>query len=372
MKKMINYFKELNRERNRKTHELKRRVKLYALSKRINNKKNKNIHLPAIKRVLFPFVDLGIGDAVCHTGIWDKLKNAGYTVQIIAEERNRDLFEKLDCVDDVYIIDLNQIDRFEHIETDLVISLYSWMKRKELFNMQIMAKLNYKYSMSFGGWMTNPYNVNISVDNEFHITLPQQKILDTLSVDSSGIRYSLPFLQEHDDNINDYLSKYRDKEIIVINPFASVGERSLTLDQLETLAVGLAKARNAYIFIIGEKNKLANIKIQNDNISVSIFNSLWDAIFLVKKADLVISVDTAIVHIACVFRKKMIAIYYTMLLDHNEALQGNKIFAPHGENSRQLIFDKHKNKINVDVVLAEALSLLATNAESDLKEKMPA
>lgn len=37
------------------------------------------------------------------------------------------------------------------IETDLVISHYSWMKRKELFNTLLLRKVNYKYAVGFGG-----------------------------------------------------------------------------------------------------------------------------------------------------------------------------------------------------------------------------
>ncbi|MGU3414934.1 glycosyltransferase family 9 protein [Enterobacteriaceae bacterium C34A] len=372
MKKIIRYFKELNRERNRKTHELKRRVKLYTLSRKVNSNITKNLHLPEIKRILFPFVDLGIGDAVCHTGIWKKLKDAGYTVQIIAEERNRALFEKLDCIDEIYIADIRHINSLPHVETDLVISLYSWMKRKELFNTQLLMNINYKYAMSFGGWMTRPYNISIPLEHDFHITHPQQKILDALQVDSSELHYSLPLLRAHDDAIDNYLSAYSNKKIIVINPFASVGERSLSLSELEALATGLAKTQNSHIFIIGEKSKLQTIHIQHDDISISNFNSLWDAVSLIKKADLVISVDTAIVHIASAFDKKMLAIYYTMLLDHNQNLQGNRIFAPHSQNAVQLIFDKHNNKIDIEIVKTEALNLLNEKAGGIVNETVPA
>jgi len=372
MKKIIRYFKELNRERNRKTHELKRRVKLYTLSRKVSRNIAKDLHLPGIRRILFPFVDLGIGDAVCHTGIWKKLKDAGYTVQIIAEERNRALFEKLDCVDEVYIADIRNISSFMRVETDLVISLYSWMKRKELFNTQLLMNIDYKYAMSFGGWMTRPYNVNIPLEHDFHITEPQQKILAALGVNASDIHYSLPLLHAHDEAIDHYLSSHGDKKIIVINPFASVGERSLSLSQLETLATKLANTQNSHIFIVGEKSKLETIQIQHDDISVSIFNSLWDAVSLIKKADLIISVDTAVVHIGSAFNKKMLAIYYTMLLDHNQNLQGNRIFAPHSQNSVQLIFDKHKNKLDIDTVVTAALSLLNEKADTVVNETIPA
>ena len=162
MKKIIGYLKEINRQRNHKTKELKRRLKLLSLSRQLQDKRKEKIDVSSVKKILFPFVDLGIGDAVCHTGIWRNLKDAGYQLQVIVEERNRDLFEKMTYIDEVYVVDINNIKTMKDIETDLVISHYSWMKRKELFNTQILAKIHYKYAIGFGGWLEKPVMPPIS------------------------------------------------------------------------------------------------------------------------------------------------------------------------------------------------------------------
>ncbi|MFQ8718907.1 MAG: lipopolysaccharide heptosyltransferase family protein, partial [Enterobacter hormaechei] len=103
MKKIIGYLKEINRQRNYKTKELKRRLTLLSLSRQLHDKRQEKIDVSSVKRILFPFVDLGIGDAVCHTGTWRNLKDAGYQLQVIVEERNRDLFEKMTDIDEVYV-----------------------------------------------------------------------------------------------------------------------------------------------------------------------------------------------------------------------------------------------------------------------------
>lgn len=108
MKKIIGYLKEINRQRNYKTKELKRRLQLLSLSRQLQDKRQEKLTSPALK-ILFPFVDLGIGDAVCHTGTWRNLKDAGYQLQVIVEERNRDLFEKMTDIDEVYVVDINNI-----------------------------------------------------------------------------------------------------------------------------------------------------------------------------------------------------------------------------------------------------------------------
>ncbi|MCI1897571.1 MAG: lipopolysaccharide heptosyltransferase family protein [Enterobacter sp.] len=353
MKKLVGYLKEINRQRNHKTKELKRRIKLLSLSRQLQDKRREKIDTSNIKRILFPFVDLGIGDAVCHTGTWHALKQAGYTIQIVAEERNRDLFEKMADIDEVYIADVKNIDAMKPIETDLVISHYSWMKRKELFTTQLLRKINYKYAIGFGGWLAKPFNLMLPINSEFHITHPQKNILSALNVTPERLCYSLPALPEHERFIDSYLEPHAGKRIVVLNPFASVAERSLSIPQLHTLATEIVQSPDTQVFIIGEGGKLADLHFDNANITVCRFKSLWDAITLIKKADLVVSVDTAIVHIACAFDKKLIAIYFSMLLDHNKDYEGNTIFSPIGQNSEQLIYDKRNNKIDIEDIAAK-------------------
>lgn len=358
MKKIIGYLKEINRQRNHKTKELKRRLKLLSLSRQLQDKRYEDINIPSIKRILFPFVDLGIGDAVCHTGTWHSLKQAGYTLQVVVEERNRDLFEKISDIDEVYIADIKNIDAIKPIDTDLVISHYSWMKRKELFNTQLLHKIHYKYAIGFGGWLNKPYNLMLPVNSDFHITHPQKQILNALNVKPESLRYALPVLPEHEDFIDHYLQPYAGKKIVVLNPFASVDERSLSHVQLEKLANDIVQHPDTHVFIIGEGRKLADLRFDNANITVCRFSSLWDAITLIKKADLVVSVDTAIVHIACAFDKKLIAIYFSMLLDHNKNFEGNTIFSPIGQNAEQLIYDKRHNKIDIGSISSNVTSKL--------------
>lgn len=339
MKKLINHIKLLNRARNNKLKELKRKIKLMFLSWTMPKKsEDDNVEPAMIKKITFPFVDLGLGDAVCHTAIWQRLKNAGYVVQVIADERNRDFLQHLDCIDELIIVDLRDIRSVSSIQTDLVINLYSWLKRKELYNTRLLAKIKHRYAISVGGLLSRPYNIVIPAPENTHITRPQQRILELLNVDADNLRYSLPCLPHHDEFIHKYLSRYNGKKIIVVNPFASVDARSLSLNQLENLLQRLDQDDH-HIFIIGEKKKLENIDIESDSITICKFSSLWDAISLTIKADLVISVDTSIVHIACAFDKNLVSIFYSTILDNDEKLQGSIIFAPIGDKAKVVIFE---------------------------------
>ncbi|MBG6243266.1 MAG: hypothetical protein EKE20_16300 [Candidatus Symbiopectobacterium sp. Dall1.0] len=176
------------------------------------------IDLLSVNKVLFPFVDLGIGDAVCHTGMWERLKNKGYTIQVIAEERTRVFFEKITDIDELYIIDTNNLESMASIDTDLVISLYSWIRKKEFLNAQLLLKLNYKYAISFGGRLKKHFNIYIPVKTPFHITHPQQHILEILGIYSDALEYSISIPNENELFIRYYLNLYKKTELSLSTP----------------------------------------------------------------------------------------------------------------------------------------------------------
>ncbi|MEJ6906664.1 hypothetical protein, partial [Bradyrhizobium japonicum] len=80
-----------------------------------------------------------------------------------------------------------------------------------------------------------------------------------MNVKPASLNYSLPLLPEHDDFIENYLQPHAGKKIVVLNPFASVAERSLSQPQLEKLANGIVQCPDTQVFIIGEGKKLADL-----------------------------------------------------------------------------------------------------------------
>lgn len=352
-------LKRLNRQRNRYLHEQKRRIRL-VLSAMLLRSANKHEKIPqAPQRVVFPFVNLGIGDAVCHTGLWRKLKDLGYRVQIIAETRSEVFFKGLDCVDDVFIVDVNHIDRLEKIDSDIVISMYSWMQRKELLEIKLLSRINYSYAISIGGWLKRPYHITLDLADNFHITDPQKQLLAALGHPCNTLRYWLNPLSFSDAFIKNYLQKYAKKPLIVLSPFASVSERTMTRQQIFDLIAKLQHSVDCNIFITGEKHQLATLDHTSANVFICAFDSLWHTLSLVNKADLVISVETAIVHVACALNKKLVSIFYSTNINYNDALQSNTIFKPIGENVRQIIVNRTTLPFDTDKVLQASLATLA-------------
>ncbi|MGU3525334.1 glycosyltransferase family 9 protein [Enterobacteriaceae bacterium C23F] len=358
MKKLIGYLKEINRKRNYITRDFRRAITIFYCGIKADKKHKQEISLQSVKKILFPFVDLGLGDAICHTGIWEKLKKSGYTIQIISEKRNESFFKNLDCIDEVYIVDIKNIKAMAMIETDLFISIYSWLKRKEYYNAQILLRTHYKFAISVGGTLTKPYNTYIPLSEDFHITSPQMHVLEALDLEPGTMEYSLPTLHEHDNFVYSYLTPFSGNKIIVLNPFASVAERSLSLAQLKALTARLSELPNTHIFIIGEKKKIEHLDMAESNVHVCLFNSLWDAVSLIKQSDLVISVETAVVHIASALNKKQVAIFYSLTMNNDNNLQANRIFSAIGEHVRQINFDSKISVLDIEDVYSQIIAEL--------------
>ncbi|MEI2263645.1 glycosyltransferase family 9 protein [Erwinia sp. CGal63] len=353
-------LKKLNRKRNRYFHELKRRARLVYLARPLPTAQKSERFPEGMRKILFPFVNLGIGDAVCHTGLWRKLKEVGYSVQIISESRSEVFFRGLDFIDEIFIVDIDNIDRLERIKTDIVVSLYSWMQRKELLETELLSRIDYSYAINIGGWLKKPYHMTLDLPDNFHITVPQKLLLTKLGHPVSDLHYRLKPPAASNEFIAKYLHKSGERKRVVISPFASVGERSMTLPQLEELIAKLRQQDGVNLFITGEKHKLASLVSDTDNVFICDFDSLWHTIALVNNADLVISVETAIVHVACALNKKLVSIFYSTNINYNDALQSNTIFKPIGKDVKQIIVNRTTLPFETDKVIQESLAMLSS------------
>ncbi|WP_312046399.1 glycosyltransferase family 9 protein [Erwinia sp.] len=353
---LLNRLKRINRKRNRYLHELKGRLRLVLSAWSLPTARRHDSLPQPPQSVIFPFVNLGIGDAVCHTGLWQKLKGLGYRVQIITETRGEVFFKGLDCVDEVFIVDINHIDRLAKIDSDIVVGMYSWMERKALFEIKLLSRIRYKYAISIGGWLKRPYHITLDLPANFHITDPQKRLLAALGHPCTALRYWLNPVPGSDDFIKNYLSKHTGKPRIVLNPFASVNERTMTREQLTDLVAKLQQSITCHIFIIGETHQLATLE-GADNVFICNFDSLWHTISLINQADLVISVETAVVHIACALNKNLVCVFYSTNIDYNNALQSNIIFKPIGEKAQQIIVNGTTLPFNIDKVVQASLAM---------------
>lgn len=409
---MNQYLKQTIRELNWKRNFAKKRLRLrlkffsYNLIKFLFIRRYNQYNLDAIKKILIIRNDR-IGDMIATTGLIRNLAISGYEVYVSSRKQSLDIIKYNPYVKGVFIYDDSNIK-----------SLYQSIKqaRKEKFDLAIETRFNrfldihhllfcsfMRTNILAGFCKTNIPSFNLSINYycpNNHVTLQLIKILELLNIDNKSIDYELFVSDDIKNSANTFLGNLDSKkQIAVFNPFGSQEERCMNDKHIELLNNLLTK--NYHVILIGEAVKINYLKLPD---GVKKFNStcVLDIIPIIEKADLIVSVDTAIVHIATCFNKKTLAFYintvpkepqrsnkkayynYELLIlkanledyfqDKNyinkynpdrTILINHNVWSPNNKNAIQLILDfdpisNTPNKILEEKTI-EALNILAQN-----------
>lgn len=168
-------------------------------------------------------------------------------------------------------------------------------------------------------WKMFSDHVEFNVNTD-HITERYNALLRLLSSKAlPNLTYTYPLEPNAKIKVQELLAErnaqHPYKQLIVVNSFAGARLRNLSLTTMQSLITGLTQAiPECLIVSIGNVGDLRIInRWQNDleNPQWTYFNygSLDFNAALVARADLVISPDTSIVHMACALKKKLVAIY---------------------------------------------------------------
>ncbi|MEC5320930.1 glycosyltransferase family 9 protein [Brenneria populi subsp. brevivirga] len=345
---MFDKLRQLNRARNLKTKKLKLRIKNKLLAVQIKNRKEK-IALSEIKNICILLFNIGIGDNIIATGFIRELSKHGYNISVFINSKTAFLFENNPYVQHIYFVEgkFSLIDKkIPHF--DLLIDPYSRMDDHFRYAyLKVMRKLTYKYAIGFNVKDLEIYNENIVfTDKAIHLTDVYQKILESIHINDANLSYEFNIPENHLAQAKDYLSHYHDKTIISFNPFASCNVRSFTLPQINELLNKLSAIDDVIVIIIGEEHKTAELAA-SDKIIHNPFKSFFGASAIMSLSDIIISVETAMVHVSNALDKELVSIYSSEILD---GFESNFLFAPHYDKAVQLIAPD-KNAANMDMTL---------------------
>lgn len=318
------------REINRKIKAIRRRIetKLYNYFNDIDNSKIK-INPNEIKKILI-INGSAIGNLVAYTPLIQTFKVYDENIQVdfVTEGASKDTLKHDKRISNIFSqIDIEKIRNEKH---DLSIFIGDIGVKDHKF----LKSINTKYYVG----STNKFKIfNLIVednDNE-HIS----KMLDDITKNIFGIstenKYRV-FFDENEKNRFKELIK-TDKKIIVLNKYTSTEWKNFS----NTDYIKLTKRfiQEGY-FVIGiyppkEKQNMVNLSkvINNENFYfLDKVNGILDSIHLISLADIVITADTSIVHIACGLNKPVIGIYITASFYEK--------WAPNSKNSIQIVYDR--------------------------------
>lgn len=359
------------RKLNHKLNALIRKVKL-VLTDTIVGRFSRFIYSGPYGANLVLRLDGKIGDAVTSTGFLKqiKLKNENEKLILITSGSQGDVFKNLEYVDELIQVDksfsslIKTWFKIRKIKFKYIVNTSHILKPNVLM-IAGSLKAHTKITFSNKGIKTFSQHVDIDFVKD-HITDRYQKTLKLMGIDAGHITYDLKLNEKYVLEAKKVLNKDQSKKIIALNSFAGARDRSL--NQEKTIAIVKKLVENPHIFVLslagrsdGEKIKKWMSEYSHPRWQYfSNFEKLDQNCALLSQCNLLITPDTAWVHIASALKIKLVAIFRedTDLKETNSV-----IWAPHETIHKIVIAPRLEttgsniNNVNIDQVISEVHQL---------------
>ncbi len=258
-----------------------------------------------------------IGDAIVSSFIFKELQEkTSIKISVITTKELESIYQYYNS-SNIFIIskkhnlfEINNIaNKVQNV--DAIIPLIGTLGFNDLF---LINKLNPKYIFS------TDKNLKLS-NNQFLNAIDRKtvdeiyfRILEFIGIDNIENEYVIPYNKRNQKIDYD----------ILFNPFGSRIDKSLSVEKSISLLHRINKDY-PYLNIVVLFSPTTRIiakeiveKLHKNNINLAQnINTIQDSINLINKSDMIISVDTSIVHLSIGMNKKTIAIYYQVNNDFN-------------------------------------------------------
>ncbi|WP_208931883.1 glycosyltransferase family 9 protein [[Haemophilus] ducreyi] len=233
---------------------------------------------------------------------------------------------------------------------DLVIDPTIALRNRDLLLLRVINAKHY-----IGYEKTNYQLFDFNIKNEKkHISTVYKRALELIGLNHIDISYDIPLNKDSHERIKIYLSESCLDSFIALNLFGASSTRSFNDNKIYELLEYLKKNTNKPILLLtfpAIARKLKKIACHFSEVFIyEHTKTVFDTIELIRFADLVISPDTSIVHIAVGLNKKLIAFYS---LDEQNFIhwQPNNLVETH-----ILRFEHNINEINISEIQAKWLN----------------
>lgn len=304
------------------------------------------------KKILFIRNDAKLGDSIVSSGVIRKLRKYRPDMQIIVmtTPAMSSLFKNSFSVDEV--ISLSKRPSYREIkkvcqnlgEIDVVVSLNNDMKMKDIY---LLKKLNSQINI---GLDQRVRLINKNIRNKvesLHYAKKFNYIAQCLGIEGQEEPYIIPLEEQSLNKIKTYLDNNQIEHFVLINPFGSGSTRKLNKENISQIIKRVREYNNELKIIIlsapDTSLEINEMKI-SDGENVYHFDqseSIYDAIALVRYAQIVISVDTAIVHIGTGLAKPQISIYKDDVINYQN-------WGPNSDLAESVFTTKDINQLNLD------------------------
>jgi ADP-heptose:LPS heptosyltransferase len=351
-----------------------RKIKL-SFANTLFSKFSKSSDLNESNAILVLRLDGKLGDSVTATGFLRELKKNNINSKLIVatSESTENLYKSLDFIDEVFVSKkgvLNTMSLFLKLKTynyKFIINTSHILNPRVLFLASFLKAFK---KVGLGHEKNKIFNHSVAIDFVTeHVTERYRHILKSLGLAADNLDYQIEFKPESIKAAVDFIENLRKKQNVVIALNSFAGARLRNLSQKTTVDIVRKILKNPHVIVISLANA-GDHRILNSWIDQS-FGGRWvhnpdlcsldDNIALLQNCDLIVTPDTAWVHIASALKKKLVAIYRE---DNNANEVNSVIWAPYKNVSRVLFAQLTSanpddiNNVDTDVVVQNVFQLL--------------
>lgn len=275
-----------------------------------------------IRRIVVLRMDRKLGDSVVATGFFralhEGLPNAEITV--LASRESEPIYRTLGFLKVIVVPKgmwptVKATWQLRKIIFDVLIETSHLISPKSIF---LVGQIKAKKKIAFKNKQSQLFSDHIEFDEDFdHVTARYQRTLAALGIHTNDLSYQVNLPKEVAQNVDGWIrDELKDRPFIAINSFAAARMRNLTEASTRTLAQKLGEKFPGHLVVsVGTSGHMSGLKqwiadsgLKNWRILPDC-TSFFENSRLIERADVVISVDTAIVHIACAFKRPLVGLY---------------------------------------------------------------
>lgn len=350
-------IREFNRRRNYFIKKIRTLLRVYIAKILWDSHTRSEPDLSSAKKILLMRNEGAIGDVVVDSALVKCLHESGYIVDFLLTKSNSQVMHYNPRIRHIYeakdVDSASYLRKFTHnvphsVVAELANNKYDIVIDPSLFDIPVhrlllLRQIKAKAVLGFNKMPSiNRYAKSFDFDcANWHVSKTFSCIADYMRLDKKHLdRYDLHIPQDVYAETQQYLAGI-DGRKVVINIFAGNDDRSLSQTQLATIIDQLQSQYPAVNIILLDHRKEIRLPLPA-RVIVNPFKTLHHTMALIAQADLVISPDTSIVHMAAAWQKPLIAIYKDVRFN-------NQLWAPGYANARQIIIKCGKVHQKADI-----------------------
>lgn len=311
-----------------------------SLAKIILDKKEKSkdiLDMNKINSVLVLRDDNKIGDMIISTVLFREIKKQypHIKIYVLCGNANKIILENNPYVDEVLIShnkffkDISVYKKLRKQKIGLIIDFFLFRPRP-LYLLKLRI-INSQFLLGICKQKYNIYDISLNINyNVEHILKMYIEILHLLNIKNPDTKYDMFLDKKYEDYAKTIIEKNNYEKYIFFNTHSASRHRTLSLEKTKEILEILYKL-NFKIILNSQYD------INNENIIVPRKDNFLYVLALVKYSDIILTINTSIIHAANVFDKKMIAIYNNDLTKEEKISQ---VWAPNYKNAIQLLSKK--------------------------------